>query len=398
MRRSIAGWGLVGVALLAAACSSPGTKGGQPLAAVDVLPKPTLPSWIASVSPLGAKAQSLAQIRVIFNKPVTKIESLSGAGPEDVLSHVSITPPLAGHFVVLTPRMIGFVADQALPVGTRARVTLSSGLKDLDGDTLASDLSWTFETEPLAFTGLPQPSASPGESTPAPLGLQPTIKINSNAKVDEASLASHVTMSAAGATVPVNVKLEVQPTPYPGTDADALFDPSINDWVYDVTPASNLKTATAYTISIAPGVAPAYGNVPTALQFDGGIHTYGDFVLASPQPTLAPGGRFQDGDPVIGFSNPIDATTIAAAVTVSPAPAGVKNLAIPGDDGSSIAIDPYALDPNQKYTVTIAPTLKDSFGQTLAARKRLRSRRAIFRRARGLRAARTRLPPARTSS
>lgn len=186
MRRSIAGWGLAGVALLAAACSS-GTKAGQPLAAVDALPKPTPPSWIASVSPIGEKAQSLAQIRVIFNKPVTKVEALSGAGPEDVLSHVSITPPLAGHFVVLTPRMIGFVADQALPVGTRARVTLSSGLKDLDGDALASDLSWTFETEPLAFTGLPQAQPSPGAPTPEPLGLQPTITITSNAKADEAS-------------------------------------------------------------------------------------------------------------------------------------------------------------------------------------------------------------------
>ena len=69
------------------------------------------------------KAQSLAQIRVIFNKPVTKVEALSGAGPQEVLSHVSIRRRLAGHFVVLTPRMIGFVADQALPIGTRARVT-----------------------------------------------------------------------------------------------------------------------------------------------------------------------------------------------------------------------------------------------------------------------------------
>jgi uncharacterized protein YfaS (alpha-2-macroglobulin family) len=366
VRRSIAGWGLAGVALFVAGCSS-GAKPGAPLPSVDALPKPALPSWIASVSPMGAKAQSLAQIRVIFNKPVTKVEALSGAGPEDVLSHVSIAPPLAGHFVVLTPRMIGFVADQALPVGTRARVTLSSGLKDLDGDALASDLSWTFETESLAFSGLPQAQPSPGESTPAPLGLQPTIKITSNAKVDEPSLASHLTMSASGANVPVNVKLEVQPTPLPGSDADALFDPSLSDWVYDVTPASNLKTASAYTISIAPGVAPAYGNVPTAQQFDGGIHTYGDFVLASPQPTPGSGGRFQNGDPVIGFSNPLDNTTIAAAITVSPAPASVKNLAVPGDDGSSIAIDPYALDPNKTYTVTIAPTLKDTFGQTLAS-------------------------------
>jgi alpha-2-macroglobulin len=366
VRRSIAGWGLVGVALFAAACSS-GSKPGAPLASVDALPKPTLPSWIASVSPLGPKAQNLAQIRVIFNKPVTKVESLSGAGPQDVLSHVSITPALAGHFVVLTPRMIGFVADQALPIGTRARVTLGAGLKDLDGDALASDLSWTFETESLAFTGLPVAQPTDGSGTPAPVSLRPTIKVNANAKVDEASLASHLALTAGGDTVPVTVKIEVQPTPYPGSDSDTLFDPSLGDWTYDITPSTDLKTGTAYAITIAQGVLPAYGNVPSQDQATGGIHTYGNFALSAPQPTPGSGGRFAKGDPVIAFTNPIDPTTIAAAISVSPAPASVKSLAIAGDDASTIAIDPYALDPNKTYTITIAPTLKDTFGQTLSA-------------------------------
>src|SRR5271155_2315438 len=155
---------LVGaVALGLGACNS----GAQPgkLPAVAALPKPSLPPWIASVSPL-AQADGLSQIRVIFKKPVTKVEALSGNGPSDVLSHVSITPPLRGHFVVLTPRMIGFVAEQALPLAARVRVTLSAGLRDLDGDTLPSDLSWTFQTSPLQFTGLPQLPTSTADASP----------------------------------------------------------------------------------------------------------------------------------------------------------------------------------------------------------------------------------------
>jgi len=365
VRRSIVAWIIAGCALAVAACS-PSVKPGTPLPSVDVLPTPLLPPWIASVSPIGEKAQSLAQIRVIFNKPVTKVEALSGNGPQEVLSHVGITPPLAGHFVVLTPRMIGFVADQALPVGTRARVTLTAGLKDLDGDTLASDLSWTFQTEPLTFTNLPDIKPTEG-STPPPVSLRPTIKFDANAKIDEATLASRLSLAGNGESVPVTVKIEVQPTPYPGGGAQELFDPSLGDWTYDVTPASDLKTATTYVLAIAPGVAPAYGNVPTQVQFSGSVRTYGSFALASPQPSPPASSRFASGDPLVGFTNPIDPATIAAAVTVSPAPAAVKTLAIAGDDPSTIAIDPYALDPNKTYTVTIAPTLKDTFGQTLGA-------------------------------
>ncbi len=137
------------VLLGVAACGAPGTKPAK-LAAVSALPTPSLPPWIASISPTG-NAEKLAQIRVIFAKPVTAVQALSGAGPRDVLSHVNVAPALRGHFTLLTPRMIGFVADQALPIGTRVRVTLTAGLRDLAGDVLANDLAWTFETDAAAI-------------------------------------------------------------------------------------------------------------------------------------------------------------------------------------------------------------------------------------------------------
>ena len=80
--------------------------------------------------------------------------------------------------------MIGFVAEQALPVGTRIRVTLTSGLRDLDGDTLPHDLAWSFETAPLELSNLPVATASPGDPTPAPYKVHPTLAITANAPVD----------------------------------------------------------------------------------------------------------------------------------------------------------------------------------------------------------------------
>ena len=55
-------------------------------------------------------------------------------------------------------------------------------------------------------------------------------------------------------------------------------------------------------------------------------------------------------------------------MAISPAPSAAKTLAsVPDDASNTIAIDPYALDPNATYAVTIGANVKDIFGQTLGA-------------------------------
>jgi alpha-2-macroglobulin len=367
--RSRVGWlpfGILAVAAALAACTTTAPV-AKKMPAVSALPKPAIPPWIASISPVGPNVTSLSQIRVIFAKPVTKVEALSGAGPRDVLDHIRIDPALAGHFVVLTPRMVGFVADQALPIGARARVTLTAGLRDLDGDALDHDIAWTFETQPIAFTDLPQISpTSSDDPSPPPVGLSPVLKITANAPVDADSLAAHTTLGANDATIPVSVKLEAQPTPDPASDSAQIFDPSLNSWIYDVSPKTTLQTGTAYTLKIEPGVEPAYGNVATAQSFTGGVTTYGPLTITStPYPTSTSGsGRFTNGDPAFVFSNPLDPKSLPGQVSISPGPANADSLVSVPDDSSAIAINPYELNPNSTYMVTIHSGVKDTFGQT----------------------------------
>ncbi len=365
-------FGLLYVVLAAAGIASCAGPAPEKLAPVAALSKPSLPAWIASVSPTGT-ADTLAQIRLIFAKPVTAVQALSGAGPRDVLSHVTIEPALRGHFTVLTPRMIGFVADQALPIGTRVKITLTAGLRDLAGDTLDHDLAWTFETAPLSFTNLPQVEAQGDETTPAPVGLRPTLQVTANAAVDADSLAKHAALVARGERVAVSAALEAQPTPYPGTGAEELFDPSIDTWVYDLRPVGDLQRGTTYALYIEPGVEPLYGNIATATQFLGAIRTYGALaIVPTPSPSPESGGRFARGDPVIAFSNPLDAASVAGAVSISPAPAPEKSLVtVPAYGSNTIVIDPYALDPDRSYTAAIAATVKDVFGQTLGRAERV---------------------------
>ncbi|HEV3195980.1 MAG TPA: Ig-like domain-containing protein, partial [Candidatus Cybelea sp.] len=371
-------FGLLFVAVVAIVSCTGRMPSAPKLAPVSAAPKPSLPPWIVSVSPIG-KAETLAQIRVIFDKPVTPVEALSGSGPRDVLSHVSIEPAFAGHFTVLTPRMIGFVADQALPIGSRVRVTLRAGLRDLTGDALTGDLAWTFETEPLQFSGLPQIKAADDESTPPPVGLRPKLLVTANGAADANSLAAHAALVGGGENVTVTASLEATPTPLPGSNAQQLFDPSLNTWIYDLRPIRDLQRGTTYALQIEPGVQPVYGNLVTGKAFSGAIRTYGALaLLPTPRPSPNSGGRFADGDPVIAFTNQLDPKSVAGAVTISPAPASVKALISVPDQSNAIAIDPYALDPNASYTAIIAASVKDVFGQTLGQAQRVAIRTSDF--------------------
>ena len=292
-------------------CTGIGTNEPS-LSAVSALPKPSLPPWIASISPTRT-AQSLAQIRVIFAKPVTPVEALSGEGPRAVLDRVSIEPKLAGHFVVLTPRMIGFVAERALPVGTRVRVTLAAGLRDLAGDTLQQDLAWTFETQALNFSSLPQLTAGDDEATPAPVDLRPKTPSHRQCRggrrvvgrsCDDRWHRRHQVRRDGG----------------PGSDAVARSQATTrkNFTIRRSTFGSTICARRASCGGARPtscnraGVEPLYGNLATARRFLGSVRTY-DALAIVPTPVPSPngGGRFADGDPAIAFSNPLDPNSIA---------------------------------------------------------------------------------------
>lgn len=350
------------------------------MTAVPVLAAPALPAWIASISPT-KRAQTLAQVRIIFAKPVTTVGALEGNGPADVLSHLHIEPALPGNFVVLTPRMIGFVPEQALPLGVRVRITLTAGLHDLAGDVLQRDLAWTFQTRPLQFTDLPSLGPEENGATPPPSNLHPTLRVSANAQVDSTSLSARASLVGGGARIPLDATLEAQPTPIPGTGAMQAFDPSLNVWIYDLVPRDTLQKDTTYRLSIAPGVAPANGNVPTTVSFDGAIRTYAALALVA-TPTPAPGSfgqRFAQGDPAIAFNNPLDPKSLAGNVTLSVRPRSTASPAsISQDNPNIVAIDPYLLAPRSSYTITIGAGLTDLFGQRLGAPQQIVIRTGDF--------------------
>lgn len=361
---------LMAAALLPAACqqSGNGKASETPLSAVSPVPAPQRAAWIASYSPAG-QTNTLAQIRIIFKTPLIALGQLESPAEQAKLASFKIEPQLPGHFRFLTPRMVGFQADRALPQATRVKVTALAGLTDLKNDRLNSDFAWTFTTQPVEITNLP----GTGENTdPAPVAPDAGFDVTANTELDAASLAAHARFSpkhGSGETAATAV-LKKTATPDPAGNASAAFDPSQNTYVYTIKPAQPLEKGSAYALTIAPGVAPAHGNLESAATFKGTFATYGPLRLTAAGTSQTDSPRFVRGDPELRFNNGLDAASALKAISISPAPVpGTRVLAV-NDGDTTVAINPFALRPHTTYTVSIAADLKDQFGQTLGDPKK----------------------------
>jgi len=366
---------VLAVAFGAAACASRTPPGGQstpaptPLPGVSAAPAQPLPAWFASVSPRG-EAKDGAQIRVRFASDLVPVEALESPDRAAVLAHFRLDPTLPGRFVILTPRMVAFQADAPLPHAARVRVTLTAGLSDRAGHTLGADFAWSFTTEPITFGGLPGMVAQSDSELPAQSRL-PTFGLDASDAVDPASLVAHTHLiDPKNPADLVAVQIAPSPSPNPSQSPGVVSDasgPATGETGvhYDLVPVSELSGDTTYTLTVDAGVKPQGGNLPTAESYEGKLRTYGPLVLRElkfEQPD--DGTRFAKGLPTLTFSNDLDPASAAKAVTLSPAP----NAAVPllrVEDGGVVDLDPDALAPRTTYTVTVAASLKDAFGQTL---------------------------------
>ncbi len=349
-----------------------------PLQAVAALPPPSLKPWIGQISPLG-QAEPLSQIRIIFKSPLVPVSSIESSTTQSVLAKFSLEPALPGHFRLLTPQMVGFQADAAIPMATRVKVTLAAGLSDLAGHTLASDLSWTFNTQPVTLTQLPGTNDDGSvQDEPTPSVLRPVLTVQANTELDVDSLRSHTVLAPNGGTagVPVDVERDTS-TPAPDTgddedsgDATTSFDASQNTWTYSITPRGDLAKGTHYTLRFTPGIAPLAGNLPSVEKFVGQLVTFSSLSLQRTELTgmpdaNGPAGRFVNGIIQLDFNNPLDAASADANVTVQPAPSDPKSLVVAYDGDNTIGLNPAVLNPDTTYAVTIHAGLTDQFGQTL---------------------------------
>ncbi|BFM39725.1 Ig-like domain-containing protein [Synechocystis sp. LKSZ1] len=343
---------------------------------VEPLPAPQLPAWIEQVSPVG-EVQPLAQILIRFKEPLIPLEALESAQQQGLLQKFELKPAIPGQFRFLTPTMVGFQPEQALPKASRFQVTLKAGLQDLKRHRLESDLAWTFSTGNIEISELPGVIEG-DENPPEPMILHPKLSFRSNVELDLPSLQQHLSLSPSGEdqTVALDIRLlendEV-------LDPEAEYDASNRAWRYELQPKYDLAKGQTYQFKIAEGVLPAQGNLPSNLTYQSQIRTYGPLQLegveAYGQPDAGGAyGRFVNGSPQLKFNNPLVADSVAQALSLSPAPKAEVKVFRAYDGDSVVSINPWALEPNTNYQIEIKPGIKDQFGQVLEAGQTLEYR------------------------
>ncbi|WRH67304.1 MAG: Ig-like domain-containing protein [Planktothrix sp. GU0601_MAG3] len=334
------------------------------------LPKPQLPEWIETINPLG-ESPELSQIHVIFKQPLIPLESLDSSGQKQLLNNFEIIPKIPGEFRFLTPRMVGFQADKALPLATRLQVTIKKGLADLNKNQLDQDIAWTFATEPIKLSNLPGSKEEPG-SPENPIGLNPELKFNSNVELDLTSLKEHLQLisQATNQVVPVEVKIAQPEDNQTPINPRTQFNRANQTQEYIVTPKQPLKTATKYQFKITPGLRPVQGNLETQVEISSPIQTYDTLKFVSlelPGKASEEGtsGRFVTGNPQLQFNNGIIAESALKNITIKPAPKPDIKAIQAYNDYERVTINPWALEPQTNYTITIGAEVEDKFNQKL---------------------------------
>jgi alpha-2-macroglobulin len=381
IRRIIAaGWlryWILGFVILTtiAACQFPKASQSpdQPLASVAALATPKLPNWIAEISPKDS-GDARSQIRIRFTDPLVPLEALDSPNQQDLLRRFEIQPALPGQFRLLTPRMVGFQADRAIPTATRVQVTLKSGLSDLANHSLSQDLAWTFTTDRLALVNLPAIGDNPSEVTP--VSLKPSLDLTANTELDLGSVTA--SLSAGQTKVPLTIapkkldsaEADVTVSAAP-SDPETQFDPSAKTWAYSLTPSQTLAPATKYQLTIEPGLKPRRGNLASEKPFSGAIQTYEALTFKGISYSGKPDGggtygRFQNGAGELSFNNGLKAESALQQITIAPAPKVTDIPVLRINDGDrTIGLNPWVLDPNVQYRITLGKDLEDRFGQRL---------------------------------
>ncbi|MGJ3248451.1 MAG: alpha-2-macroglobulin family protein [Elainellaceae cyanobacterium] len=359
--------------LLIAGCNIVQLRESAPPPSVEPVPTPTLPDWIESISPT-EQAEPLAQIRIRFTDPLIPVEDLANPESQEVLQNFEVVPPLPGQFRFLTPRMVGFQADQAIPKATRFRVTLKAGLADLSDHQLDQDFVWTFKTEPIQLTNMPGTSEFPESELP-PVELQPTLNVTSNVELNLRSLREHVRLIPDSGEDSVRLTVESADDFDPEsqevrTTPQERFDPSARQWVYQIAPQQPLAKATRYTLEFAPGISPAGGNLASEMAFTSQVETYGPLSFEGVElvdPSSAGGayGRFVKGRPQLAFNNGLVADSATENISVDPPPKDTPPLVRAYEGDRLVSLNPWALEPATAYTITLGADLEDQYGQTL---------------------------------
>jgi uncharacterized protein YfaS (alpha-2-macroglobulin family) len=328
-----------------------GDQGATPLA-VPLEAKSDAPAGPVRVLHYGpsGEVESNAEISIVFDRPMRALGTDTSA--TDLLR---IEPAVDGEGQWVGSQAIVFRPRQGFAMATSYHVALSSDLRAIDGQKLEAPCEFSFVTPAPALE-----SASPYDGE---RGVETTRRLemrwNQAVSIDELARSLHVEVQHRGARKAWAVRVE-QP---------AADDPRL----LRVVPVSPWPRAAKVVFRIAGSLVGASGPRPLGGDVQTAFHTFEPLMFG----TDAPCGQAETarcdprGGVAIPFSNPVKLRAAAAALVFDPPLRTPLRREDFGDVESSYLFLYKGLVPLTRYSVSVKGSLRDVFGQTWKAPRKL---------------------------
>ncbi len=289
-------------------------------------------------------------VSLTFDQPMVAVTSQEEAART---VPAVLEPAVPGRWRWLGTKTLLFDADPRLPMATEYTVRVPKGTKSALGEALAKDVEFRFATPAAQLQ-----QSWPGDSSPQV--LDPTIALRFDQRMDPDVVLAHLEVSPASPRWRVATDAERAALP-PYVESSFGQGAAPGSVLY-LHPTEPLAKDTWYTLTVKAGTPSGEGPRTTTSDQSAPVRTYGPMKVAEhhcwyqdPCPPTSPW--------TVVFTNPVDPAAFDATQwTVSPAVPGLS--VVPNGDGVQVF---GAFTGRTLYTLTVPPTVKDAFGQTLGA-------------------------------
>jgi hypothetical protein len=253
-----------------------------------------------------------------------------------------------GNSATLTP------ANPLTP-GTVYRASLTTSVKDLQGNPLAAAVAWTFTTVAAVDTTPPTVSAT------IPAANATSVSVNANLTATFSEPITAATLTPATFTLMQGTTPVIGTVAYAATTSTATFTPTnplALNTLYKATLTTNIKDLAGNALATADT-----WSFTTALTLDTTPPT-----VSSTIPVASSTGVSASTAIVATFNEAINPLTITATTfTVMQGTTPVQGSLAPGFGGTTATFTPTTpLVANTLYTVTLTTGVKDLAGNELA--------------------------------
>ncbi|HKQ78825.1 MAG TPA: DUF6049 family protein [Blastocatellia bacterium] len=322
---------------------------------------PSGPLEILRVSPEG-DVPIAPHLSVTFSQPMVAVTSTEDLRASQV--PVKLSPQPQGKWRWLGTKTLLFDPAVRFPMATNYSVEIPAGTKSATGGALGAAKRWTFSTPPL--------QVKTSHPRNGPHSRNPLFFIEFDQRIEPDSLLKKIRLSAAGGVWGLRL----------ATADEIAADELVNRmakaankdcWIafravarQGDDPQKPLLTGTNYTYTVESGAPSAEGPRVTAGGQAFQFSTYGPLLVKSHHCNY--NNNCPPGTPwMIEFNNQLDLEVFdKAQIRVEPQLPGMKV----NNYGNWVYIEGQSKG-RTVYTVTLAPSIRDIYGQTLGDNKAL---------------------------